>query len=94
MEHRGESNQFVKGSHKCVGQKLAKSLLIDTWWPMILGDWKNPGYNIEIVSGIKEGIGFDNVGVEAAWIEHNTGTPFQKGEPVMVKFSKRTNVQN
>ena len=89
MQTKGESSQFGKGQHKCLGQKLAKLLIVNTWWPMILGDKTNPGYDMEIISGIKEGVGMDNVGVRAAWATHNTGTPFQLGEAVKVKFSRR-----
>lgn len=94
MQRLGLSNQFGKGPHKCLGQKLAKVLILDAWWPMLLGDGDNPGYEVEIVSGTREGIGFDNVGVEAAWVEHNSGTPFQKGENVCVRFSKHINNQD
>jgi hypothetical protein len=37
--------------------------------------------------GIREGIGVDNVGVDAAWIEHNPGIPFQKGVALNVTFT-------
>jgi hypothetical protein len=35
---------------------------------MILGDESNEGYDVEIVSGIKDGVGLDNVGGKAAWV--------------------------
>ena len=59
------------------------------YWSIILGDDTHPGYDVEIVSGLKEGAGLDNVGVEPAWAEENLGTPFEKGGPLMVRFIKR-----
>jgi hypothetical protein len=63
-------------------------MVLDLWWSLILGNEEHPGYEVEILSGINEGIGVDNVGVEAAWIEENLGTPFEK-TPVMVMFKQR-----
>ena len=87
--HRtGRSIQFGKGQHACAGEPLGKLMVIDLWWDIILGNEEKPGYDVEIVSGIREGVGVDNVGVEAAWIEENLGTPFEKA-PVMVRFKER-----
>lgn len=71
-----------------MGQRLAKKLILDTLWPIILGDNKSPGYDVEFVSGINEGTGVDGVGAEAGWVR-NTGTSGQDGAPVMVKFHRR-----
>jgi hypothetical protein len=35
--------------------------------------------DVEIVSGIKEAVGVDNVGVEATWIEENLGNTVREG---------------
>ena len=86
---KGTSTQFGKGEHVCLGQNLGKILVLDTLWSIINGDETHSGYDVEIVSGVTEGGGIDNVGVEAAWIEQNTGTPFARGDPVMVKFHSR-----
>lgn len=85
---KGESAQFGKGPHACIGQKLGKTMAVETLWDVILGNEINPGYDVQIVSGITQGVGIDNVGVQPAWTEHNLGTPFQRGEPVRVKFRK------
>lgn len=88
--HRlGASSQFGKGQHACIGEKLARLMVMDCLWGVILGDDKEPGFNLEIVSGINEGVGIDNVGVEAAWAEENLGTPSGKGDPVLLRFSRR-----
>lgn len=88
--HRsGSSNQFGKGQHACKGEELARTM-IRLYWKLILGDDSHPGFDVEIVSGAKDGVGISNVGVDPAWTEDNLGTPFQKGELVMVRFSKRT----
>jgi len=83
-----ESSQFGRGPRACAGQKLCKRTAVDTFWDVILGSKNSPGYDMEIVSGIVEGVGVDNVGVQPAWIEHNLGTPFQKGEQVRVRFKR------
>ena len=88
--HRiGASSQFGKGQHACLGERLARVMVMDLLWGVILGDDKEPGFDVEIVSGITEGVGIDNVGVEAAWAEENLGTPIEKGGSVMLRFSKR-----
>jgi cytochrome P450 len=89
-QRTASSIQFGKGQHACVAEKLGRMMVLDAWWAAILGDESHPGYDVEIVSGVREGVGIDNVGVEAAWAQENLGTPFQKGDPVMVKFRKRT----
>jgi hypothetical protein len=89
--HRTASSvQFGKGQHACAGEPLGRLMVLDLWWDIILGNEKHPGYDVEIVSGIREGVGLDNVGVEAAWIEENLGTPLEKGA-VMVRFKERMN---
>jgi cytochrome P450 len=85
----GASGQFGKGQHACVGEKLGRFMVMDLLWGIILGDVKEPGFDVEIVSGIIEGVGIDNVGVEAAWAEENLGTPSEKGGPVLLRFSRR-----
>lgn len=88
VQRSGISNQFGKGQHACKGEELGR-MMVKTYWKLILGDDTHPGFNVEIVSGVKDGVGIDNVGVAPAWTEENLGTPFQKGSPVMVRFSKR-----
>ena len=87
VQRMGTSTQFGKGQHACVGERLTKRLVFDMYWENILGNAAHPGYDIEIISGVVDGIGVDNVGVEAAWGE-NLGTPFAKIDPV-VRFTKR-----
>jgi cytochrome P450 len=89
-ERYGNYNQFGKGEHACPGEKVARAFLLDICWKMFLGDSRHPGYDIEIVSGTTNGTGIDNVGVEGAWATDNLGTPFEKGGPVMIKFTRRT----
>jgi hypothetical protein len=88
VQRMAQSTQFGRVPHACVGQKLGKTMAVETLWDVILGNEINPGYDVQIVSGIKEGVGMDNVGVQPAWTEHNLGTPFQKGPPVLVRFSE------
>lgn len=89
--HRiGASSQFGKGQHACVGERLGRFMVMDLLWGIILGDDKEPGFDVEIVSGIIEGVGIDNVGVEAAWAEENLGTPSERGGPVLLRFSRRS----
>ena len=88
IERMGISTQFGKGQHACVGERLTKILVLDMYWENILGNAEHPGYDVEIISGVVEGAGFDNVGVEAAWGK-NLGTPFAKIDPV-VRFTRRT----
>jgi hypothetical protein len=78
-------------------------MVIEILWDAILGtssttsdmvpgveEEENKGFDIEIVSGVRSGIvGVDGVGVEANWAQENLGTPFEMGEPVMVRFHKR-----
>lgn len=90
VQYMGISTQFGKGQHACVGGRRAKILVIDMYWENILGNSEHPGYDVEIISGVVDGTGIDNVGVEPAWGE-NLGTPFAKVDPV-VRFSKRTRV--
>ena len=88
--HRiGASSQFGKGQHACIGERLARFIAMDILWGFILGDDTESGFDIEIVSGITEGVGIDNVGVEAAWVEENLGTPVEKGGPVRLRISRR-----
>ena len=87
------SIQFGKGQHACAGEPLGRLMVLDLWWDIILGNDEDPGYDVEIVSGIRDGVGIDNVGVEAAWIEENLGTPFEK-TPVMVSFMKREKISS
>jgi cytochrome P450 len=88
-QRTASSIQFGKGQHACVAEKLGRTMVLDAWWAAILGDESHPGYDVEIISGVREGVGIDNVGVEAAWAQENLGTPFEKGDPVMVKFRRR-----
>jgi cytochrome P450 len=87
--HRsGLSNQFGKGQHACKGEELGR-MMVRLYWKLILGDDSHPGFDVEIVSGVNDGVGISNVGVAPAWTEENLGTPFQRGKPVMVRFNKR-----
>ena len=88
-QRTASSIQFGKGQHACLAEKLGKMMVLDAWWAAILGNESHQGYDVEIISGVREGVGIDNVGVEAAWAQENLGTPFEKGDPVMVKFRKR-----
>jgi len=90
-QRMGTSNQFGKGQHACAGEKLGK-MLLRIYWGIILGDNGEPGYDVEIVDGPVDGRGFDGVGVEAAWVEENLGTPFEKDGPVLVRFKERGKV--
>ena len=81
--------QFGKGLHACLGERMGRMIVLDLLWNVILGNDEEPGFDMEIISGVRDGVGVDNVGVEPAWVEENFGTPFEKGEPVMVKFRKR-----
>ena len=40
--------------------------MISGYWDIILGDGRHPGYDVEIISGVKDSIAIDNVGVKAA----------------------------
>lgn len=89
LHRQGASTQFGKGQHACIGERLGRFMVIDLLWGVILGDEKEPGFDVEIVSGITEGVGIGNVGAEAAWAEENLGTPSEKDGPVMLRFSRR-----
>jgi len=89
----GSSVHWGKGQHTCLGQAIGRMMVFDIWWGGILGDEKHPGYDVEIISGVREGVGIDNVGVEGAWAQENLGTPFELGAPVMVKFKRRNGVK-
>jgi cytochrome P450 len=89
VSRSGASVQFGKGQHPCLGEKLGKFMVM-VYWSIILGNDEEPGFDVEIVSGVREGLGLDNVGVEGAWAEENLGTPFEKGDPIMVRFSRRS----
>ena len=72
--HRsGASNQFGDCHHTCFGGKLGS-----VYWDIILGDGTHPGYDLVMVSGVQDGVGIDNVSVQAA-LEENLGTQFQTG---------------
>ena len=91
LTRSGAFVHFGKGQHACLGEKIGRMMVLDILWDTILGNGDDPGYDIEFVSGIREGVGVDNVGVEPAWTQENLGTPFEKGQPVMVRFMRRTN---
>src|ERR1700738_5353203 len=86
----GSAVHFGKGQHACTGEKVGRMLIMDLLWGIVLGNDQHPGYDIEIVSGVCEGVGLDNVGVEPGWLTNNGGTPYEKSDPVMVKFKKRS----
>jgi sterol 14alpha-demethylase len=88
VQRIGSSVQFGKGQHACLGEKIGKTIVMDVLWGAFLGNEKESGFDIEILGGLKEGVGIDNVGIEAAFAEENLGTPFERGGPVMVKFKK------
>jgi len=90
-QRMGTSIQFGKGQHACPGEKLVK-MLLSIYWGVILGEDGEAGYDVEIVHGLVEGRGFDGVGVEAAWVEENLGTPFEKDGPLLVRFKERAKV--
>jgi hypothetical protein len=81
--------QFGKGQHACLGEKMARMMVMDILWDVILGNDEEPGFDMEIVSGVGDGVGVDNIGVEPAWTEKNLGTPFTKGDSVIIRFKKR-----
>jgi cytochrome P450 len=88
--HRsGASIHFGKGQHACLGEKLGTTMVM-LYWSLILGQNDEAGFDVEFISGTKEGVGVDNIGVEPAWAEENLGTPFEKGNPVLVRFKQRT----
>jgi sterol 14-demethylase len=87
-QRTGASNQFGKGQHYCLGEKLAK-MLITMYWEIVLGDEEHAGYDFETVGELKDGRGIDGIGVEAAWAEENLGTPFERGESLMVRVYER-----
>jgi hypothetical protein len=60
------------------GEKTRKTIVMDILWEVFLGTNSEPGFDVEIFSGIREGVGVDNVAVEAAWAEESLGTPFEK----------------
>jgi hypothetical protein len=64
-------------------------MVMDIFWDMVLGGDEHSGFEIVVVSGVTPGKGVDGVGVEAAWAQENLGTPFEMGEPVMVRFLER-----
>jgi cytochrome P450 len=84
-QRAGTSIQFGKGQHACPGEKLGKMIVIEILW----GTFLNGGFDLELVSGIEDGVGYDGVGIEPAWAEENLGTPFERGGPIMVRFNKR-----
>jgi hypothetical protein len=64
-------------------------MVLEMFWGTILGGENHPGFDLAILSGVNAGRGVDGVGVEAAWARENLGTPFEMGEPVMVRFIER-----
>lgn len=84
----GSSTQFGKGEHMCVGRKVGKLTVLDAMWDTILGNGDDSGFDVELIDGIFDGVGLDNVGVEGAWSTRNLGTPFQIGRQVRVRFKK------
>jgi len=87
-QRSGASVQFGKGQHACLGEKIGKTIVMDILWQVFLGRDENAAFDIDILSGLHEGVGIDNVGVEAAWAEENLGTPFERGDPLMVRFNQ------
>ena len=55
---------------------------------IVMGTWLR-GYDIEVVSGLKEGVGIGGVGIEASWSE-NLGTPAVRGEDVRIRVKRRS----
>lgn len=89
--HRaGSSVQFGKGQHACLGEKLGRIMVLEILWDAILGSQEEgenrKGFDIEILEGLRDGVGVDGVGVEANWTRENLGTPFDMGGPVLVRF--------
>ena len=83
---KAEFVQFGLGPHACPGEKLARMLIFD----LVLKTWMEK-YDVQVVSGLREGeLGLDGVGVEAAWVEENFGTPSVRGKDVMVSVRKRS----
>jgi hypothetical protein len=60
-------------------------MVVDTWWDTILGNQAQPGYDMEIISGLKDGVGIDNVG--AGGRETFAVGP-RRGTQVIVKLVK------
>lgn len=86
VQWSGMSTQFGKGQHACAGERLTRILVLDLYWGKILEDETHAGYDVEFLSGVKQGGGVDNIGVEPEWAG-NLGLPLPK-EPVMVRFRK------
>ena len=84
----GSSVHFGKGQHACLGERFGRSA-IALYWGLILGEDGEEGFDVEIVEGLKEGVGIDGVGIEPSWVEENLGTPFEKDGPLWVLFKKR-----
>ena len=55
---------------------------------IVMGTWLR-GYDVEVVSGLKEGVGIGGVGIEASWSEKNIGTPAVRGEDVRIRVKRR-----
>jgi cytochrome P450 len=89
-QRSGSSVHFGKGQHACLGERIGKTIVVDVLWGVLLGSDSEAGFDVEVLSGIHDGVGVDNVGVEAAWAEENLGTPFERGDPVIVQFKKRS----
>ena len=81
---RAEFIQFGIGQHACPGERIAKMVILD----IVMGTWLR-GYDIEVVSGLKEGVGIGGVGIEASWSE-NLGTPAVRGEDVRIRVKRRS----
>jgi sterol 14-demethylase len=78
-----EYHQFGVGNHACPGERLSRSLLQGTLWPSLLDN-----YQLEVVSGVKDGEGMDGVGVKPDWGK-NLGTPYAGEHEVFIKVTKR-----
>ena len=83
---RAEFVQFGMGIHSCPGEKFARILIFDTVLKSLL-----ERYDVDVISGLEEGKkGIDGVGVEASWTEENFGTPYVRGEDVIISVKKRS----
>jgi cytochrome P450 len=59
VQRSGTSVQFGKGQHACLGEKIGKAIVMDILWEVFLGT-DGEGFDVEILSGIHEGVGVDN----------------------------------
>ena len=72
--NRMEFLQFGAGMRSCLGEKMTRSLLVNDFMGVLLRK-----YDIQVVGGLQEGIGYSGVGVVPAWSKRSNATPPQLG---------------